>query len=306
MSCALAIFSKSCCDTGIRLAAEICSARLAGGQPGSRALSFSPGPIQLGRTYTADPGTAGATTLLLQLALPLFLFSADAPDAVPTTLTLHGGTHAAHAPQAEFTQHVLLPFLRTHLGLAPTLEIRRRGYYPKGGGKLIVTVPPVRGPLPAFCVRERGDVRRIRGRAYVAGVLPVLVARKMADGARETLLAGAGPSIVPAGASDENAASVEAGPVRAAFDPALVDLAIDVVQEAQNNAVGTGSGIVLWAETELGCVLGASAVGAKGRDPRKVGKEAADELLRMLRSGGCVDEHLQVCSVSIQPIYPES
>jgi RNA 3'-terminal phosphate cyclase (RTC), insert domain len=57
---------------------------------------------------------------------------------------------------------------------------------------------------------------------------------------------------------------------------------------------GNGSGIVLWAETDVGCVFGASALGSKGTDPEAVGDEAAQELIRGLRAGGCVDEYMQV------------
>lgn len=240
----------------------------------------------LGR-YKADPGTAGSTTLLLQVALPILLF---APPHVPTsdstvlddsvgstdaqtltetfvaTLSLLGGTNATFAPQIDYTVHVFLPFLRRHLGLEGIqLDIVKRGYYPRGGGEVRVLVPPITGQLPAFTVTERGSVLRVRGKSYVAGVLPLFVAQKTASGALDTL--------------------------RAALPG--VDIDIEVVKEDESNAVGSGSGIVLWAETDNGCVFGGSEVGKKGRDARKVGDAAAIELLRGLEGEGCVDEYLQ-------------
>lgn len=80
--------------------------------------------------------------------------------------------------------------------------------------------------------------------------------------------------------------------VKAGVDPALIDIA--AVREKPSEAVGSGSGIVLWAETEGGCVLGGSAWGAKGKDPAEVGRAAAEELARNLAHGGCVDEYMQV------------
>jgi len=56
---------------------------------------------------------------------------------------------------------------------------------------------------------------------------------------------------------------------------------------------GSGSGIVLWAETDTGCVLGGSGLGSKGVDPTTVGRDAADELIKAIKGGGCVDEYLQ-------------
>ena len=49
-----------------------------------------------------------------------------------------------------------------------------RGYYPKGGGEIHVTVNPVKQLRPVQLL-ERGSLARITGRAFVAGVLPFRV-----------------------------------------------------------------------------------------------------------------------------------
>lgn len=51
-----------------------------------------------------------------------------------------------------------------------------RGYYPKGGGEVIVRVSPVKQLAPVT-LTERGSVTRISGRAFVAGALPFKVRR---------------------------------------------------------------------------------------------------------------------------------
>ncbi|KAL6309165.1 RNA 3'-terminal phosphate cyclase [Sparassis latifolia] len=250
--------------TGLRLVADICSADLSGCTVGSDAISFRPGPIQLFRHYTADTKTAGSIALLLQIALPCLLFS-HTPSSGPTELTLRGGTNALQAPQLDYTMRVFLPFLQRHFGLQPQLRVRTRGFYPKGGGEVYLSVPPVRGPLPPVELIERGSLSTVAGRAYVAG-LPERVAEAMRDAAVQTL-------------------------VSSGVDPGVID--ISSVREKRSESVGSGSGIVLWAETSGGCVLGGSAVGQKRRDPATVGREAAEELVRNLEHGGCVDEHMQ-------------
>ena len=70
---------------------------------------------------------------------------------------------------------------------------------------------------------------------------------------------------------------------------------IDSVREKPSDAVGSGSGIVLWAETENGCRIAGSALGRKGTEPARVGRDAATELVSNLANGGCVDEYMQVC-----------
>lgn len=49
-----------------------------------------------------------------------------------------------------------------------------RGYYPKGGGEVVVTVNPVKELQPVI-MTERGNITKIYGRAFVAGVLPFKV-----------------------------------------------------------------------------------------------------------------------------------
>lgn len=49
-----------------------------------------------------------------------------------------------------------------------------RGYYPKGGGEVMVTVNPVK-ELQPVTMTERGNITKIYGRAFVAGALPFKV-----------------------------------------------------------------------------------------------------------------------------------
>lgn len=49
-----------------------------------------------------------------------------------------------------------------------------RGFYPKGGGEVVVTVNPVK-ELQPITMMERGNITKIHGRAFVAGVLPFKV-----------------------------------------------------------------------------------------------------------------------------------
>ncbi|KAJ6606612.1 RNA 3'-terminal phosphate cyclase domain-containing protein [Mycena vulgaris] len=224
--------------TGIELAAEIASASVTGATNGSCEIDFTPGSISAGN-YTADPVTAGAATLLLQISLPSPV----------------GGTNATSAPQIDYISHVFLPFAARHFGLKADVEVRRRGYFPKGGGEVHVTVASV---------LERGAVTRIGGIAHIAG-LPAHLGRTMAEGATKRL--------------------AERGFAPDAPVPVPVD--IESRREKNENTVGAGSGIVLWAELAGGGMIGGSATATT------VGEEAANELIKGLEAGGCVDEWLE-------------
>ncbi|EDR11018.1 uncharacterized protein LACBIDRAFT_316113 [Laccaria bicolor S238N-H82] len=250
--------------TGLELAAELASARLTGAKNGSTDIEFVPGRVQLPGNYIADTVTAGSITLLLQITLPLLVFSSR--PVGPSTLTLLGGTNATQAPQIDYTKHVFLPFLKRHFGLGGEsilLDIRKRGYFPKGGGEVSVRVTPTQDKLKSVTLLERGGVKSIGGISHYAK-LPLVVGSEMVLGAKKRL--------------------AQAG---------LETVNIDCQREPNSLSLGGGSGIVLWAELEGGGMIGGSAVGRKGIAPEKVGEEAAEELIRGLEGGGCVDEWLQ-------------
>lgn len=142
------------------------------------------------------------------------------------------------APPIDFVSLVLFPFLSRHFGIHPTLDIRRRGYFPRGGGEIFVTIPPVQMTIPAVNLTERGPLKRIRGRAYVAGVLPARINQLAVKTARDQLR-------------------------QAGYSSSMVD--IEEVQEPSDQAIGSGSGLILWAETEGGCVLAGSSIGEKNK-----------------------------------------
>ncbi|TFK42806.1 RNA 3'-terminal phosphate cyclase domain-containing protein [Crucibulum laeve] len=259
--------------TGLELAADISSARLTGALNGSTSIEFVPGRITLPGHWTADTVTAGSITLLLQVSLPLLMFARSETEMDRSTLTLLGGTNATQAPQIDYTQHVFLPFLRMHMGVDNriVLEVRKRGYFPKGGGEVTAKVRSFvnEEKLKGFSLMERGGVKYVAGISHYAG-LPGRVGHGMVDGARRKL---------------EKAGLWEEGK--------QMPIMIDVRKEPDTLTKGAGSGIVLWAELEGGGMIGGSAVGRKGVQAEKVGEEAAEQLIAGLENGGCVDEWLQ-------------
>ena len=265
---------------GLELAAKIASAHLTGAQNKSQEIKFIPGRISLPNDHNADSVTAGSITLLLQVALPLLLFSHLPVPA--STLTLHGGTNASLAPQVDYTKYIFLPFIRRHFGIDNvSLHIAKRGYFPKGGGKVSVNVTPLCGTqrLQGFSLMDRGKVKRIAGIAHFAG-LPNVVA--------EGIIRGTKRKLVEAGYTGGDGESIS-------VDDTLkenrdVPIQISCRKEPPQLTTGAGSGIVLWAELDGGGIIGGSAVGSKGVDPEKTGEQAADELVRGLNEGGCVDE----------------
>ena len=106
--------------TGVRLVAQLSPGSvLTGAQLGSSELTYIPPAAEVTRPthIVADAVTAGAITLMVQIALPLVALSqaaaaAAAPAPVaPIDIEFRGGTNVSHSPPIDHVQHVLLPLL---------------------------------------------------------------------------------------------------------------------------------------------------------------------------------------------------
>ncbi|NXC18532.1 RTCA cyclase, partial [Corythaeola cristata] len=213
--------------SGLEIIRDLCEGKLEGGEIGSTEITFTPGKIR-GGTHIADTKTAGYSVCLYMLVFQVFK-----PIVEKFNFTFN-------------------------------CDIKKRGYYPQGGGEVIVQMSPVKELRPVN-LTERGTVTKIYGRAFVAGALPIKLAKDM------------------------SAAAVRC------IRKEIRDLYINIqpVREPDDQAFGTGSGIIIVAETSTGCLLAGSSLGKRGKNSDKVGIEAAEILLRNLKHGGTVDDSLQ-------------
>jgi RNA 3'-terminal phosphate cyclase (ATP) len=123
----------------VEAAAAIGKATTRGASLRSSELDFEPGPISSG-AYTFDIGTAGNTGLVLHtIYLPLALRSAG-----PTEVTLVGGTHVSTSPSSHFLDATWRRYLEL-FGLRLSLRLLRPGFYPRGGGRVQVSIQPCAG-----------------------------------------------------------------------------------------------------------------------------------------------------------------
>lgn len=206
--------------------ARLCSARTEGVAPGSSRIVFNPGRIK-GGTYRAEIGTAGSVTLLMQCLLPAMLTAED-----PVSLEVHGGTDVQWSPTIDYFRYVFLPALRC-FGARARLELRQRGYYPRGQGSVLLKTEP--SALRAAHLSGRG--KDIEGISHCSN-LPGHVARRQAESASKVLR-------------------------KAGLEP---NISHEILK-----APSTGSGITLWSGFKGGSALGsrglpAEAVGEKAAE----------------------------------------
>jgi len=149
--------------TAVMAAQQVCGAEVAGAKIGSDELTFAPGPVVPG-TYRFAVGTAGSATLVLQTVLPPLLCASG-----PSTLRLEGGTHNAWAPPYHFLDKSFFPVLR-QMGGCIESDLEAWGFYPAGGGRMLVKIVPVAGRLRPVELCDRGSLVRVEVTAAVSRV----------------------------------------------------------------------------------------------------------------------------------------
>ncbi|HEY6880219.1 MAG TPA: RNA 3'-terminal phosphate cyclase [Polyangiales bacterium] len=231
--------------TSVRAAAEVCSATVDGAELGSARLHFVPGPIRPG-DYAFDVGSAGSTALVLQtVALPL----ASAREA--SRVRVRGGTHALWAPIHPFLERAWVP----RVGAPLSLELVQPGFYPAGGGEVVMTVSP--SVLAPLHVAASSGQHELMAHAVVSN-LPEGIARR-----ELTSLA----ALLP----DERLA----------------------LHSATVRSPGPGNALWLTArDRQTGVCNVFSAIGERGVSAEEVGASCARAFLAFRASGASVEQHL--------------
>ena len=125
--------------------ASVCGARTGGMRVGSTEVSFEPGggKAAAGDRLRCDVGTAGSTTLILTA-----LAVAASLRGRPLEATLTGGTDVAWSPTAGYAALALREAL-SRMGIAFSMRVERRGYYPEGGGIIRASIAACGGGRPS-------------------------------------------------------------------------------------------------------------------------------------------------------------
>ncbi len=161
---------------GVEVAKEICNADVEGLKIGSTRVVFRPREIRV-RDMRIDIGTAGSITLLLQTILPPIIH-----EGKECRLEITGGTDVSWSPSIDYMKFVTLRTLK-EMGADVQIEVFRRGYYPKGGGKVVVSVGESKLRGRTF---QEAKCRKIEGISHCSN-LPGHVAERQARSARDFL-----------------------------------------------------------------------------------------------------------------------
>jgi RNA 3'-terminal phosphate cyclase (ATP) len=171
-------------------------------------------------------------------------------------LELKGGTDVPWSPTLDYLSTVVAKAYGV-LGISFGLRATRRGYYPNGGGTVHARVEPTVSVGSAVFGPPEGPVS-VDLTSRCAG-LPRHVAERQLD-SMERVLASSG-----------------------------IHVDSRTISEEQADSPGSS---VLAAVTSRGRILGADAIGARGKRAEEVGRDAAQRLVSTLRSRAPVDANL--------------
>ncbi len=252
--------------SALQLIQQMTSAQVKGLAPGSTTLEFIPQKLQ-GINTTIDIKTAGSITLLIQNIIIPLMFADTSSE-----ITIIGGTDVPFSPSFDYLNCVFLPHIKKY---AKNIKIEcvQRGFYPKGNGKVTLEVTPkyklndfknfqqfhkhlfsLKEPLHFI---EQGNILSIEGSSITSTSLQKAhVAERQKESAEQQL-------------------------------PKYPTTIYDQYEET----LSPGSVIALWAKT-TNCILGADALGERGKPAEDIGKVCARKLLAEIDAKACVDQHL--------------
>jgi RNA 3'-terminal phosphate cyclase (GTP) len=257
---------------------QLCGAKAEGAEFGSSKLKYIPGKIK-GKTIKIDIGTAGSISLLMQsLLLPCFFADKQ------VKLKLTGGTNVKWSMPIEYFQEVFAPHMRKFCEKID-VKLIRRGYFPKGGGEVEITIKP------KFKLSDYPDFKIFLDeiRKHNLGIDRTeqynLIQIKGVSHASKHL---------------EKAEVADRQAKAAKFLLTKYEVPINIRTE-YCDTYSPGSGITLWAvfskqKEDLDLInpiiLGADALGERGKPSEKIGEEAAKALIKQIESKTPIDSHL--------------
>ena len=161
--------------TSVQWLGAASNARLSGAGLKSKEITFTPTTRSTsglewrnGGDVSIKQNTPGSVNLVLQAILPYMLFSnvSCEEDAIEESIRVKitGGTNVSNSPSCDYIEQVLTPMLSL-IGIPPIeTQIHSRGWSQGSSrlGSVTYIITPLRRPLPAFQVTERGEIKSVK------------------------------------------------------------------------------------------------------------------------------------------------
>lgn len=236
----------------IKAVADLFNAETENVKLGADWVRFIPKPDKFeGGTINIDIGTAGSIPLVLQTVIPAVSLSGHS-----VSVQITGGTDTKMSPTLDYLRFIVCEIFR-NLGIRFSIEVTKRGYYPKGGGKVYSEISSCKMPNTLDLLTTRRIDPKI---SSVCCLLPKHVAERQISSALLRL--------------EKN--GIPCNNYSSSFE----------------YSQSPGSSILVYSQSDFGPYIGGDAVAEKGKPAEKVGQEAADKFLKAFTDNAPIDAFL--------------
>ena len=236
---------------GIRIIADLFNAKSENLKVGAEWIRFSPSDKFEGGSIKFDIGTAGSIPLILMTVVPAVSLSNNSLQIEVT-----GGTDVKASPTIDYIKHIVA---KSYLSIGPkfSVDVLKRGYYPKGGGVVQCTIKPCKTPGTIELLASDYLEPKI---ISVCSQLPIHVAKRQISSALIAL---------------------EKKDIRCSNYTASIE-----------TSISPGSSILVYSASDFGLYVGGDSIGELGKRAEAVGTEAAMRFLDSTLAQATVDPFL--------------
>jgi RNA 3'-terminal phosphate cyclase (ATP) len=236
----------------IKILADLFQAKTENLKVGADWVRFEPSGRFEGGTQKVDIGTAGSIPLTLMAVVPAVSLSDNELE-----IEITGGTDVKASPTIDYVRYVVAEVFRS-IGIKFSVDVVRRGYYPKGGGIARAVIKPCKSPSPSEFLNGRYVEPKITS---VCSELPKHVAERQIAAALVAL----------------EKVGIKCGTYSASYESAL----------------SPGTSIVVYSVSDFGGpYIGGDSIGEIGKRAEVVGQEAADRFTESTIAGAAIDPFL--------------
>lgn len=236
---------------GIRIIANLFHAKSENLKVGAEWIRFSPSDKFQGGSTKFDIGTAGSIPLILMAVVPAVSLSNNSLQIEVT-----GGTDVKASPTIDYIKYIVA---KSYLSIGPkfSVDVLKRGYYPKGDGVVQCTIEPCKTPGTLELLATKYLEPKI---ISVCSQLPVHVAKRQISSALVAL---------------------EKKDIRCSNYTASIE-----------TSISPGSSILVYSASDFGLYVGGDSIGELGKRAEAVGTEAALRFLDSTLAQATVDPFL--------------
>jgi RNA 3'-terminal phosphate cyclase (ATP) len=237
--------------TAIKIIADLFHAEFENLKIGAEWIRFLPSDKFNGGSVKFDIGTAGSIPLILMSVVPAVSLSNNSLQ-----IEVIGGTDVKASPTIDYIKHVVAESYRS-IGIKFSVDVLKRGYYPKGGGVVQSTIHACKSPGTIELLASRHIEPKI---ISVCSNLPLHVVKRQISSAIIAL---------------------EKKEIRCSNYTASIE-----------SSISPGSSILVYSASDFGLYVGGDSIGQLGKRAEAVGKEAADRFLESMLVHAAVDPFL--------------